>query len=115
MISFSYLVYIKKLLREGRIGTAVSYQCSYMSLRKFKGDVPFPLITPSFLIEYENWLKDQDVSKTTIGIYLRPLRAVFNEADAGIIKKEKSYPFGRRKYVIPTTRNIKKALELSDI
>src|SRR5439155_20985670 len=32
-----------------------------------------------------------------------------------IIKKEKCYPFGRRKYVIPASRNIKKALELSDI
>jgi integrase/recombinase XerD len=115
-LSFSYIVYIKKLLREGRIGTAVSYQCSYISLKKFKGDVPFSFITTSFLIEYENWLKDQDVSKSTIGIYLRPLRAIFNEADAdGIIKKARCYPFGKRKYVIPTSRNIKKALELSDI
>jgi hypothetical protein len=28
----------------------------------------------------------------------------------GIIKREKCYPFGRRKYQIPTGRNIKKAL-----
>jgi integrase len=32
-----------------------------------------------------------------------------------VIKKQKCYPFGKRKYQIPTTRNIKKALELSDV
>jgi integrase len=116
MISFSYITYIKKLLQEGRISTAASYQCSYMSLKKFKGDVPFSLITPSFLAEYENWLKNQEVSKSTVGIYLRPLRTMFNEANAeGIIIKEKCYPFGKRKYIIPTSRNIKKALNLSDV
>lgn len=29
-ISYSYSAYIKKLLRQGRIGTAINYQCSYM-------------------------------------------------------------------------------------
>jgi len=50
-------------------------------------------------------------SRTTVGIKLRPLRTIFNEAiEMGIIKREKCYPFGRRKYQIPTGRNIKKAL-----
>jgi integrase/recombinase XerD len=115
-ISYSYLAYIKKLLQEARIGTAVSYQCSYISLKKFKGDVSFHLITTSYLIEYENWLRNRELSKATVGIYLRPLRAIFNEAIAdGLIKREKCYPFGKRKYRIPTGKNRKKALELSDI
>ncbi|HVX27970.1 MAG TPA: site-specific integrase [Parafilimonas sp.] len=115
-ISYSYLEYIKKLIREHRIGTAVSYQCSYTSLKKFKGDVSFSVITTSYLIEYENWLKNQELSKATIGIYLRPLRAIFNEAiEEGLIKREKCYPFGKRKYKIPTSAGKKKALELSDI
>lgn len=115
-ISYSYLAYIKKLIREQRIGTAVSYQCSYTSLKKFKGDVSFSVITTSYLIEYENWLKNQELSKATIGIYLRPLRAIFNEAiEEGLIRREKCYPFGKRKYRIPTSGSKKKALELSDI
>jgi integrase len=116
IISFSYQIYIKKLLRDGRISSAISYHCSYVSLNKFKGDVPFTDITPSYLTEYENRLKSQQISRTTIGIYLRPLRAIFNEAiEDGIIKREKCYPFGKRKYRIPSSKNVKKALELSDI
>jgi integrase len=104
------------LIREGRISSAISYHCSYVSLKKFRGDVSFEIITVSYLMEYENWLKGQSLSKTTVGIYLRPLRAIFNEAhEAGIIKKERHYPFGKRKYRIPSSRNIKKALDLSDI
>lgn len=115
-ISYSYLIFIRKLIREGRISTAVNYHCSYVSLKKFRGDVPFTTITPSYLTEYENWLKQQEISKSTIGIYLRPLRAIFNEAiEDGIIKREKCYPFGRRKYRIPSSKNVKKALELEDI
>ena len=55
-------------------------------------------------------------TKTTVGIKLRALRAVFNEAiENGIIKREKCYPFGLRRYQIPASRNIKKALELGDV
>ena len=115
-ISYSYLVFIKKLIRESRISTAIGYHCSYVSLKKFRGDVSFSTITVSFLTEYENWLRSQGLSKTTVGIYLRPLRAIFNEAiEDGIIKKEKCYPFGKRKYRIPSSKNVKKALELSDV
>ena len=32
-----------------------------------------------------------------------------------LIKKEKCYPFGKRRYQIPTSRNIKKALKLQDL
>lgn len=115
-ISYSYTIQIKKLVREGRISSAVNYHCSYVSLKKFRGDVQFNQITPSYLVEYENWLKQQNLSKSTIGIYIRPLRAIFNEAiEDGIIKKEKCYPFGKRKYRIPASKNVKKALELSDV
>src|SRR5580693_7197978 len=49
-------------------------------------------------------------------IYIRPLRCIFNEAIIdGIIRKEKCYPFGRRKYQIPTGRNVKKALAMAEV
>jgi integrase/recombinase XerD len=115
-ISFSYSIFIKKLIREDRISSAVNYHCSYVSLKKFRGDVTFATITPTYLTEYENWLKSQDLSRSTIGIYIRPLRAIFNEAiEDGIIKREKCYPFGKRKFRIPASKNVKKALELSDV
>ena len=47
---------------------------------------------------------------------MRLPRTSFNEAiEDGIIKKEKCYPFGRRKYKITALKNTKKALELNDI
>jgi integrase/recombinase XerD len=49
-------------------------------------------------------------------MYTKNLRTVFNEADKlKVIKKERYYPFGNGKYVIPSSRNIKKALDLEDI
>jgi integrase/recombinase XerD len=115
-ITLSYREYIKKLLKEGRISTAVNYHCSYASLKKFRGNVTFADITVSYLIAYEQELKARGLSKSTIGIYLRPLRAIYNEAvEAGFAKKDKFYPFGRRKYQIPAARKVKKSLELQDI
>lgn len=111
-----YLNYIKRLLQEGRIGTAVNYQCSYTSLKKFRNQERFSDITPTYLMQYEQWLQGQGLSKSTIGMYMRPLRCIFNEAiNSGVIKKEKCYPFGRRKYLIPTSRNIKKALSITEV
>ncbi len=113
---FTYLSYIKKLIQQGRLGTAISYHCSYNSLMTFRSNIRFTNITVNFLYQYEQWTKDRGIAKATQGIYLRNLRAIFNEAIAdGIISKEKCYPFGRRKYQIPTGRNIKKALKLEQI
>lgn len=54
-------------------------------------------------------------SISSVGFYLRPLRTIMNLAkENGIIKPE-AYPFGKRKYIIPTARNIKKALSIEQI
>ncbi len=115
-VSNSFFTYIKNKLREGRIGTAVSMNCAYNSIIKFRGNVCFRDITVSYLNQYEQWLRSNEVSKTTISIYTRGLRTIFNEAiEDGLIKREKCYPFGRRRYRILNSRNIKKALSIDDI
>jgi integrase/recombinase XerD len=111
-----YYTCIKNQIREERIGTAIAYKDSYNSIVQFRGNVLFAEVTVSFLHQYERWMLKKGRSRTTIGIKLRNLRAVFNEAIAGsIIRKEKCYPFGKRKYQIPTGKNVKKALEQDDI
>jgi integrase len=108
--------YIRKLVREGRISSAVAYHCSYVSLKSFKGNVTLMEMTPAFLQVYEKFALTSGLSKTTIGIYLRPLRAVFNEViENGLLSRETAYPFGRRKYQIPASRKAKKALDLQDV
>lgn len=58
---------------------------------------------------------DAGKSGTTIGIYLRSLRAILNEAiDNGLMRRE-DYPFGRRKYIIPTPKQAKIALPAKQI
>lgn len=112
-IAFGFDKYIQELKDEKRIGTAVSYQCAKTSIERFKSGLKFAEITPSMLRKYANWMQENGNSETTIGIYLRSLRTIFNRADI-----DKSlYPFGEKKgkFSIPTGRNVKKALTLEEI
>lgn len=111
-----YLETIARLKSELKLGTASNYQCSLNSLKTFKPKLNLKDISVDFLKAYERWLLDNNKSISTVGIYLRPLRAVINEAiSEGIISHETNYPFGKRKYQIPASRNIKKALSLTEI
>ncbi len=115
-LSTTFLSCIRKLLQQGRIGSAINYQRSYIDLVKFRGNVLLSEITVAYLYQFEQATLNRGVSKTTVAIILRPLRTVFNEAiEDGIIKREKHYPFGRRRYQIPCGRNIKKALTIDDV
>ncbi len=108
-------VYINQLQEEGRVSTASSYQCTLNSLKKFRKKLTFDDITVKFLNDYEKWMLAQDNTSTTIGIYLRSLRAIYNQAiDNGIITKE-GYPFKKNKFQIPKGNNIKKALTLEEV
>lgn len=57
----------------------------------------------------------QDKSLTTVGIYMRSLRTIFNNVISDGLLNIEYYPFGRKKYEIPTSRNVKKALSLHEI
>lgn len=112
-ISYAFEQYAKELREQDRIGTAISYEVAMRSLESFKKGLKFADITPKLLTKYENWMLKKGRSKTTIGIYLRSLRTLFNRANI-----DKSlYPFGegKGKYSIPASRNIKKALTLQEV
>ena len=111
----AFNAYIEQLKKEERLGSASTYQCALNSLRNFKSDSVFTDVTPSFLTRYERWMLANDNSVTTIGIYLRSLRTLFNQAIEGGIVAKDLYPFGKRKYEIPYSNNVKKALSLADI
>lgn len=99
----------------GKIGTASSYQSSLSSLKGFSPKLNFRDITVEFLKDYERWLIADKKSITTVGIYLRPLRAIINQAiDEGSFSRD-AYPFGKRRYQIPSGKNIKKALVREEI
>jgi integrase/recombinase XerD len=106
---------IKRLNKQDRLGTATAYQTCYNSLMRFDNKLSFEKITVDLLYEYEKWMLSKGRSITTVGINLRILRAVFNEAIYEEYIPREIYPFGKRRYQIPTGKNIKKALSLSDI
>mgnify|MGYP001257546290 CR=1 FL=1 len=104
---------IKELKDGERISTAISYECAKKSIQNFKKDLKFADITTPFLTNYETWMLAADRSRTTVGIYLRNLRAIFNRAN--IDKSLSPFGNGKQKYSIPTGRNTKKALTLEEI
>jgi integrase/recombinase XerD len=112
--------YIHELNTQERTGTAISYNNALVSFKSYLNDkrrktLPFEMVNPEFLNQYENWMTSKGNSLTTVGIYLRSLRTIINQAiDKNLVKTE-DYPFGIRKYQIPASRNVKKALVKSDI
>ena len=115
-LEMAYESYIAELRSNEQYGTAKSYQDSNNTLRRFRpGKLRFEDITKEFLNDFERWMVEKGRSLSTVGIYLRPLKTIFNIAiEQGVVRPE-LYPFGRRKYVIPTGRNIKRALNIDQI
>ncbi|MGN6296312.1 MAG: phage integrase SAM-like domain-containing protein [Ginsengibacter sp.] len=115
-VDSAFLDYVSELKESDRIGTAVSYDCARISIKKFAPGIKFADVTPDFLRKYESWmLNKQGNSITTVGIYLRSLRTLFNNAIADGLLSQDYYPFGKKRYEIPTGNNKKKALNLKDI
>lgn len=100
--------YMQQLEEEGREGTRISYNTTLNSLLTYKSNLKLTDITLDFLKGYETYMKKQGKSSTSIGIYLRNLRAIINLAISKKVLKQEDYPF--KSFEIPGTRNIKKAL-----
>ena len=106
--------HINNLTESGKMSTAESYTSAKVSLQSFKKDIQFADINKSFLTRYEKWMLKDGKSITTVGIYLRSLRTIYNLQDS---VNSNLYPFGNKKhqYSIPESRNIKKALHPDEI
>lgn len=106
---------IKELDAEGRIGTKDLNQSTLSILEEFGGrNIPFDVITVSWLKRCESFWS-QTKNTTSIGMHMRNLRAIMNEAKRSGTIKDSQYPFGRGKYEIKTGDSIKKALSVDRI
>jgi site-specific recombinase XerD len=120
---YHYDAYIKQLKDSDRIGTASSYDLSMKSLKSYlkakKGKEPkkllFQDITVKFLNDYETWMTANNKSFTTVGIYLRGLRVIFNWAIELKNTEQDLYPFGVKRYEIPASTNPKKAFDSTQL
>ena len=121
---FHYRAVIQSSMKEGRIGSSSSYEQSLKSLQQFlvyknvrdAHTLGFSSITQEWLKDYERYMvKVKKLTTTTVGIYLRALRAVFNSAILAKDISQDLYPFGKNKHRIPTGNNIKKAMPFNDL
>ncbi|GAB3421991.1 tyrosine-type recombinase/integrase [Niabella aquatica] len=111
---------IKHLKSNEQFGTAETYQNAINSINEFKLNLKLADITPELLNAYEKGMLKSDKSRTTISMYTRTLRTIFNEAiEDGLITQD-HYPFRvrrsqKKKYAPPSAKNIKKALTFEQI
>lgn len=100
--------YLSEILKEGRAGTYHTYHCALQSFKEFrKGRDLDPLdLTPDLLKQFEGFLKEEKATvtatgkvttrkagKTTISIYMRALRAVYNFTAGKLPYLREHYPF----------------------
>ncbi len=104
---------IAVLKKQEQVGTAGLYQTTINSINKFKSNLLVHDVTMAFLLDYEGQLIKEAKSLATIGIYMRHLRAIINNAIKEEIISKDAYPF--KEYKIPTGQNTKKALKNFDI
>ncbi len=115
-VQYHFNLAIDKNKENDKIGTSESYKYTLNSLAifsKIKNKIEiekltFEAINVEWLSDYEKFMLSKGKSYTTISIYTRTLRVIFNNA---IIKD--IYPFGAKKnnkYQIPNTKKVKKAL-----
>jgi integrase/recombinase XerD len=118
--------YVAELREFDRVGTASTYATAQRSLLAFAGgDFTFQDVSADWLRRYERWMRSHKVTRmvkgkledvvvelstTTIGMYLRCLRKIFNDTIADKLISADYYPFGRRHYVIQTATAPKHAL-----
>ena len=74
-------------------------------------------ITPEYLRLLEKYFlnKKKKSSYSSLGIYMRNIRATINQAISKKIISSDLYPFGKGKYVPPTTKKAKKSLTIEEI
>lgn len=109
----------EKMRREKEeISSANSYRDAGNSLKKVlkKDEILMVDVTPALLYDYENSARESGLSPTTIGIYLRCVRYVFNYCINKGYLEQSLYPFGKKpKYVMPKPNRREIGLELADM
>jgi integrase/recombinase XerD len=118
-VFWHYEQMINELIKKETISTASSYDLTVKSIKKFMlyqskkeaKKLSFYDINVAWLESFEKYMTiTMGKSQTTVGIYTRTLRAIFNKA---ILQKDipqEIYPFGKNGYKIPMALKEKKAL-----
>ena len=110
--------YAIQLFEEGRIRSRQGYNSTMAHLKRFhrQKKLFFEDVTPDWLKKFHAYLsKKRGLKEGAIGIYMRNLKAIFNQQIAAGRIKSDCYPFGRNKYRPPATNRVKKALNIEEV
>ena len=109
------------LTKEGRLSSAESYETTANHLQNFVGQknksLLFSSVSPEFLLSLEKYLLNTSKIKSyaSVGIYMRNIRCIFNQAISKKIISPDKYPFGKNNYTPPATKKSKRALSIGEI
>jgi hypothetical protein len=117
-IQYHFNLAIDKNIKNDKIGTAESFKYTLKSFVKFSKEIKkcsiekltFETITVDWLNDYEKFMLSKNRGYTSIGIYTRTLRIIFNNAIGMNDIREEVYPFSKAKndglYKIPRTKKV---------
>lgn len=117
--SGSFLKFGESLASEfegaGRYGSAQAYRITLKVMSNFcKGSEPsFRDITYSFLTRLEQYHLQRGRELNGLAVYMRTIRAIFNEAVRRGLAEQDAYPF--KSYTIKTTKTRKRAISMEAI
>ncbi len=110
---------IAELTKNGQAGTAASYTTAKRFIAKYASGVRFVDITPQWLARFEVWaLNKEGIAQTSLSIYLRSVRTLFNEAIRSRDIPRSAYPFYSKDsegYKIPSGSGTKIALTVAQM
>jgi integrase/recombinase XerD len=120
-----YDIFIRRLIQKQSFGTASNYQLAAKSIENFCADVKHQNFDDlQFFQINKDWLEDYEFymittkgrSSTTVSMYARTLRTLFNDAIDNEIVPAENYPFkGKNGYKVPSGTAVKKALNDNQI
>ncbi|MBL7851681.1 MAG: site-specific integrase [Cyclobacteriaceae bacterium] len=128
-----FSAHIEKLQRKGQAGTARTYSSAYSALKAFLNgrDIDPADLTVKKLHDFDDWLRKAHVlnsegqkirisgkNDTSVSVYMRCLRSIYNELAASDDHLRTIYPFSRNirekgKYKVPTGSGGQKGQTLS--
>jgi site-specific recombinase XerD len=113
----------QELIKSGRIGTYNTYKDTFRAIELFLNynskDInylTFDEISIRWVKDFESYIiHTRNCSVNTAGIYLRNLRAIYNEAIKQNAGDRDKYPFGRFQHTIKSHKKIKRVLSKAEI
>jgi integrase len=106
---------IKKLEKTGKIGNSKVYEATLSALKKFRkdSDLTFNQLSYRVIKDFEGSLLEKKRKLNSISVYLRTLRAIYNQAIKDKIALETMYPF--KEVRIKNEVTSKRAISKEDI